>query len=115
MQESQALRGHLRGEKIDAGRVAARPGKACNKTNLDRVVTDAEDDRDRRCRSFGRDRREREAGRRDDGYTTADQVSHQRRQAIELALQTVVLDRHVLAFQVAGFAETFVERTHPIR
>jgi hypothetical protein len=32
------------------------------------------------------------AGRRNHGHTTADQVSHQRRQAIELALQPVVLE-----------------------
>jgi hypothetical protein len=43
----------------------------------------------------------------DDGHTTADQVSHQRRQAIEFALQPVVLDRHVLALDIAGFAEAF--------
>ena len=50
------------------------------------------------------------AGRGDHGHPTADQVSHQRRQAIVLALQPVVLDRHVLAFDVAGFAEAFAER-----
>ena len=50
------------------------------------------------------------AGRGDDGHTTADQVSHQRRQAIVLALQPVVLDRHVLALDVAGFAQALAER-----
>ena len=56
MQESQPLGHHLLDEKIDAGRVAARPGEAGDKTKLDRVFADAEDDRDRRGRSFGRDR-----------------------------------------------------------
>ena len=84
--------------------VAARPGEAGDKTKLDRVVADAEDDRDRRGRSFGRERGGCAAGRGDDGHTTADQVGHQRRQAIVLALQPVVLDRHVLALDVAGFA-----------
>jgi hypothetical protein len=42
--------------KIDAGRVATGPGEAGDKTKLDRIVTDAEDDRDRRGRSFGRER-----------------------------------------------------------
>ena len=41
-------------EKIDAGRIAARPGKAGDQTKLDRVFADAEDDRDRCGRSFGR-------------------------------------------------------------
>jgi hypothetical protein len=39
------------------------------------------------------------------------QVSHQRRQAIVLAFQPVILDRYVLAFDVAGFAEPFAERS----
>ena len=51
-----------------------------------------------------------ESGRRDDGHTTADEVIHERRQAIVLALQPVVLDHHVLAFDVAGFVEAFAER-----
>jgi len=34
---------------------------------------------------------------------------HQRRQAIVSALQPVVLDRHVLAFDVAGFVQAFAE------
>jgi hypothetical protein len=45
-------------------------------------------------------------------HTTADQVSHQRRQAIVLALQPVVLDRHVLALDVADFAKALAERGH---
>jgi hypothetical protein len=56
MQESQPLGHQLVEERIDAGRVAARPSEAGDKTKLDRVITDTEDDRDRRCCSFGRDR-----------------------------------------------------------
>jgi hypothetical protein len=52
-----------------------------------------------------------EARRGDHGHTTADQVIHERRQAIVLALQPVVLDHHVLAFDVAGFVEAFAERS----
>jgi hypothetical protein len=55
MQEPQPLGRHLCDEKIDAGRVAAGPGEARDKTKLDRVIADTEDDRDRRCCSFGRD------------------------------------------------------------
>ena len=115
MQQPQPLGRHLAGEKIDAGRVAAGPGEAGDKTKLDRVFADAEDDRDRRCCSFGRERSGRDAGRGDHGHTAADQIGHQCRQAIVLALQPVVLDRHVLAFDVAGFVEAFAERGHIAR
>ena len=114
MQEPQPLGHHLRGEKIDAGRVAARPGETGDKTQLDRVSADTEDDRGRRRCSFGRERGHA-AGRGDHGHTAADQISHQCRQAIELALQPVVLDRHVLAVDVAIFVEAFAERGHKAR
>ena len=98
------------GEKIDPGQVSARPGKASDEAKLDRVFADAEDDRDRRGRSFGR-KRSRVAGwRGDNGHATADEVGHERRKAIELALQPMVLHRHVLALDVAGFVEAFAER-----
>ena len=107
-QEPQPLCHHLRVEKIDAGRVATWPGETGDKTKLDRVFADTENDRDRRRRSFGR-QRGRVAGRGDHGHLSANQIGHQRRQAIVLALQPVVLDRHVLAFDVAGFVEAFAE------
>ena len=72
MQEPQPLGHHLLDEKIDAGRVAARPSEAGDKTKPDRVFADAEHDRDRRRRSFGRERSVRGAGRGDHGHTTAD-------------------------------------------
>jgi hypothetical protein len=43
-------------KNIDARRVAAWPGEACNKIELHRVFADAEHDRDRRSRSFSRKR-----------------------------------------------------------
>jgi hypothetical protein len=54
MQELQSLGHYLREEKINAGRVATGTGEAVNKAKLDRVFGEAEDDRDRRCCSFGR-------------------------------------------------------------
>ena len=110
MQEPQPLGRQLLSKKIDAGRVAARPGKAGDQTQLDRVFADAEDDWDRRGRSFGRWRSKVAARRGDNGDATADEVGHERRQAIELAVQPVVLDRHVLALDVAGFIEALAER-----
>ena len=38
-------------------------------------------------------------------HLSAHQIGHQRRQAIVLPLQPVVLDRHVLPFDVAGFVD----------
>src|SRR5262245_43084848 len=75
----------------------------------DRVFADAEGDRDRRGRSFGC-KRSRIAGCSDNGHATADEVSHERRQAIVLAAEPMVLDHHVLTLDVAGFAEAFTER-----
>src|SRR5271166_1064185 len=43
MQEPQPLGHHLQGEKIDAGRVAAGPGEAGDKTKPNRVFGDTED------------------------------------------------------------------------
>jgi hypothetical protein len=56
MQKPQPLGRHLLEEIVDAGRVAARPGEARDKTKVNRVFADTEDDRDRRCCSFGRKR-----------------------------------------------------------
>jgi hypothetical protein len=52
------------------------------------------------------------AGRSDNGYVPADEVSHECRQAIVSALQPVVFDHHVLALDVARFLETLAERGH---
>jgi len=114
MQESQPLGVHLLAEKIDAGRVAARPCETCDKTTFDRVITDTEYDRDRRRRGFGRVRSPRAAGRDDHGHTTADEVSHQRRQTIILALQPVVLNGYVLTLDVAVFTKPRAERAHTV-
>jgi hypothetical protein len=109
MQEPQPLGRNLLEKIIGAGRVAARPGEAGDKTKLDRVFADAEDDRDRCGRSFGRLGSKVAAGRGDNGHSAADEVGHERRQAIELALQPMVLHRHVLALDVAGVGEAFAK------
>jgi hypothetical protein len=101
---------YLLRETIDAGRIPAWPREAGDKTKLDRVFADAEHNRDRRGRSFGLDRSGNGVGRGDHRHTTAHQFSHQFRQAIELALQPMVLDRHLLALDVAAFTKPFAER-----
>ena len=97
-------------EKIDPRQISARPGEARDQTELDRVFADAEDDRDRRGRSFGHLGSMVARWRGDNGHATTHEVSHERRKAIELALQPVVLHRYVLALDVAGFVEAFAER-----
>src|SRR5262245_34484952 len=82
---------------------------------LDGVVPDREDDRDRRGRSFGHERDRIATGRGDHRDATANEVGHERRQAIVLALQPVVLNHYVLALDVAGFVETFAERSGSAR
>jgi hypothetical protein len=109
MQELQPLGHQLIEEKIDTRRVAARPGQARNETKLDRVFGDTEDDRNRRGRSFGREGSRRAAGRGDHRHSTANQISHQRRQAIVLSIQPMVVDRHASPLGVTDFAEAFAE------
>src|SRR5262245_21878453 len=105
VQKCQPLRGHVVREKIDPRQVSARPGEAGDKTELDRIFADAEDDRDLCGRSFGCKRSEVAGWRGDNGDATTHEVSHDRRKAIELPLQPVVLHRYVLALDVAGFVE----------
>jgi hypothetical protein len=109
VQEPQPLGHDFRGEKIDAGRVAAWPGKT-GETQLDRVFGDDEDDWDRRGRGFGRLRRGW-AERGDYRHLTPHEIGHERRHAIVLALHPMVFDHHVLALDVAGFVETFTKRS----
>jgi hypothetical protein len=110
MKEAQPLGRDLDVENIDTGRVTTGPGEAGNKTELDRVFADAENDRDRRGRGFGRKRRRVAAGCGNHGNAAADEVTHERRQAIILACQPVVFDGYVLTFDDAGLVEAFAER-----
>src|SRR5262249_8675398 len=75
----------------------------------DRISAYSKGNRDGRGRSFGRKRR-RIAGRSYNGYATADEVGHERRQTMVFAAEPVVLDRHVLRLDVASFAEACTER-----
>ena len=85
VQKCQSLRTQLSCEKIDAGQVSPRPGETGDETELDGVFADAEDDRDRRGRSFGGKRSSVAGWRGDNGHATTHEVSHERRKAIELA------------------------------
>src|SRR6516165_1861068 len=110
MQERQALGIYLLVEKICASCVTSWPGKVGDKTELNGVFADTEYNRNGRGRSLGGDCSSRAGGRRDHSHMAADQVSDQRCHTIILALQPVVLDYHVLAFDVAGFGQPPTER-----
>jgi hypothetical protein len=103
---------NVNSKKIDAGRVAARAGKAGDETHPHCIFADREDDRYCCGRSFGRKRSRVAPERSDYRHATADEVGHERWQAIVLALQPMVLDRRVLALDVAGFVESLTERSH---
>ena len=53
MQKPQPIGVEFINKKVDACRVTARSRQTSNQTKLDRVFTDAENDRDRRSRIFG--------------------------------------------------------------
>ena len=98
--------------------VAARPGKAGDQTKLDRVFGDRKTIGIVVVAALAASAGRIAAERSDNGHVTADQVGHQRRQAIELALRPTVFDRHVLALDVAGFVQALSEsqrrsRTRP--
>ena len=103
MQQPKPLGHNFRAKPIDAGRVAARPGETGDETQLDRVFGDAEYDWDRRSCSFGRLGTNSGGSRGNYGHATADEVRHERWQAIVLAIQPVGLHRHVLVLEVADF------------
>src|SRR5262249_169325 len=58
---------------------------------------------------FGRECRRCEVWRDDDGYPAADQIGRQFRQPIIVIVRPEVFDGHVLALDIASFAEPFSE------
>jgi hypothetical protein len=68
--------------------VALPPGraKAGDEIKLDRVFSDAEDDRNRRGGRLSRQRCRSTSSRRDHGDVSANQIGRQRRQSIELSV-----------------------------
>src|SRR5437870_9604025 len=77
-----------------------------------RIIASTANDRNRRCRSFGRQRRGRAASC-DDGHLAVDQIGRQRRQPIALALRKVKYEVNT-ALEIAGFTQSLAERTHTV-
>jgi hypothetical protein len=88
--------------KIDACQVAARPGEAGDKTELDRVFANHEHNRDCRGCRLGRKRRSGTSARCNHGDPSANQFGRQGWQPIYLTLGPAVFDHDVLAFDIAG-------------
>src|SRR5262249_17993388 len=97
------------GKHVGPGGMAAGAGEAGDETSLDRIEAAAEDDRNGRGRGFGRECRRCEVWRDDDGYPAADQIGRQFRQPIIVIVRPEVFDGHVLALDIASFAEPFSE------
>src|SRR5271165_5672435 len=94
--------------------VAAGPGEAGHEAGLDWVYAGFEDDRDRRgCVLCGQCRGH--TASRDQIDVAFDEVGGQYGQLIIAALCPAVLDRHVLAFDMTGFAQSLAEGRHKRR
>ena len=106
VQQLQPLRRYLHVRIGHARDIAARPVKAGDEAEPDRVGGHFEDDRNGRGRRLCRKRR-RSGGRGNHGHLTMNQISHHRRQPISSTLRPAVFDRDVTAIDVTGFAQPF--------
>src|SRR5262249_22816940 len=115
VQEPEPLGYQLVAHGIDTRDGAAGSAQAGDKAKLDRVQAEAEDDRYRRSRCFGRERHNRAARCSDNVYPAADEIGHQLRNSRKVVLCPPVFDCYVLALDVVGFAQSFAERCQQTR
>ena len=108
-QQLQALRLQCRGQNADPRRVSAGPVHAGHEAQFDRIAPGSEDDRDGCSRRLGRPRRRSAAGGSDHSHPMADQLGRQCRQSIVLAIGRAVLNRNVLALNIARLFQSFAE------
>src|SRR6516225_7706258 len=104
MEQAETLSLDLRVHGGYAGDISARPIEASNETDLDRIDTAAEDDRNGRGCGFCREYL-RGARCHNDGHLTPHQIGRQRGQSIVLAVRPTIFDRYVAALDVADLAE----------
>jgi hypothetical protein len=102
------LRSYLRSQVGHARDIAARPGKAGDKSNRDWVAPHQEHDRYRRGRRLGRERG-RGVGRGNHCHMTVNQIGRQCRQSIVAVFRPAVFDRYVPALGIAGLFQTLME------
>src|SRR5947209_2017287 len=108
MQQSKFLCPKLSDDKRDTGDIAARPVETGDEAELNRVAAAYEDDRDRRSRRLGYDCRGK-VMRSDHRHLTAYQIGCEVGQSVVLVLRPAILDRHILALDVAGFTNALPE------
>src|SRR5262249_6108095 len=109
-QEPQPFSKSLTDKEVDPGRVAAGPGKAGDKTELDRVLIDAEDDRNRLGGSLGRERRVRVSRRRDRAHLTLDEIGRQFRNPVIAAFRPTILDGDITTLDIPGLRQALTKR-----
>src|SRR5262249_58878888 len=66
--------------------------------------------RDHRRRGLGREHGGSPPAREDHAHLPADQIGRQCRQSVVVTFRPAVFDRHILAFDIARFLQTLVER-----
>src|SRR5271166_1822045 len=87
-------------------------GEASDKTEFDWIIWNAENDRDRRRRGFGRKGRTHITWRGDHVDPMANQIGCQFRKAISAIFRPARLDCYILPFDIAGFAQAVPECSH---
>src|SRR5215472_6314980 len=106
MQQFKPLREYLPVQLSYARDVAARPVKAGDEPELNRVAARFEDDRNFCGRRLSCERR-RSAGRGNHRHLTMNQIGRHRRQPIKPTPGPAVLDCHVAALDITVFAQPF--------
>jgi hypothetical protein len=113
VQEPEPFGLDLRVHRGDTGDVATRPAEAGDEAGLDRVYANAEDDWNRRGRCLRRKCRG-STHRDNDSHLTAYEIAYQHGQLIVVALGPAILDDHVAALDIAGFAQSFTDCRHHV-
>src|SRR5262249_17179435 len=98
------FRGQFGGEKVQAGRVAARPIKAFDQAELHWIIRGNKDDRDRRsCRLGGQARSK--AADCNHSYAALDQICKESRQPLKFTLGPTILDSNIAPLSVTGISQ----------
>src|SRR5439155_5935959 len=106
----QPLRPHFRSHNGRAREIAPRPVKTGNKSSLNWVAPESEDDRYGPRRCLGRQRRRLTTGRSNHCNLTADQFGSELGQSIVAAFCPTILYCDVLTFEIADLAQTLAKR-----
>ena len=95
---------------IDSGDVGAGPIEAGDEAQPDGIAADGKDNGNCRGRRFDREHNRSASARDDHAHLPGDQIGRQCRQSVVLTFRPTVFDRHILAFDIARFLQTLVER-----